>query len=126
MTVFFNVDRVLMYNHPYMDPDKDHKSLQCKVQFGIRFFFARRGAENMELMQVNDFELCFDNKSETWFVKKVRDKLTKNHRDPKNIVTGYMPENKDDRLCPVRSFKMYLQHLEPKNKFSLADTTTKI
>ena len=58
-----------MYNHQYLDPDKDHRSLQIKVQFDIRFFFARRGSENMEIMK-DDFKICFDINTETWFMKK--------------------------------------------------------
>ena len=100
-----------------MDPGKDHWSLQRKVQFDIRFFFARRGSENMDKMRKNDFEVFFDQKSETWFVKKVRDELTKNHRDREQIVSGFMPENRDDPLCPVASFRKYQEHLSPKNDY---------
>ena len=71
----------------------------------------------METMKVNNFGLIFDTKTESWYVKKIRDELTKNHRHPENIVTGFMPKNKDDRLCPVRSFHMYLEHLEPTNDY---------
>ena len=28
-----------------------------------------------------------------------------------------MPENKDDRLCPIRSYRMYVEHLNPKNTY---------
>ena len=71
----------------------------------------------MEKMQVNDFQLFFDQKTEGWFVKKVKDELTKNHRKPEQIVSGIMPENRDDPLCPVKSFRKYLEHLSPKNTF---------
>ena len=84
-----------------MSLDKDHKSLQRKVQFDIRFFFVRRGSENMELMQRDDFKICFDTKSDTYFIKKIKDEMTKNHKDPENIITGYMPENKDDPSAQV-------------------------
>ena len=110
-------DRVKMYNHRYMDPSVDNFSLQRKVQFDIRFFFARRGSENMDKMRKTDFELTFDQRSETWFVKKVRDELTKNHRDREQIITGFMPENRDDPLCPVASFKKYIEHLNPENPY---------
>ena len=56
-------------------------------------------------------------KSEIWFVKKVKDELTKNHKNPEQIITGYMPENKDDKLCPVCSFHMYIEHLDPDNEY---------
>ena len=106
-----------MYNHPYMDPDVDHKSLQRKVQFDIHFFFCRRGSENVEDVQVSDFKIGFNTKTETWYVQKIKDELTKNHKEAENIVTGLMPENKDDCLCPVRSFRKYLEHLEPNNPY---------
>ena len=48
-----------MYNHQYLDPDKDHRSLQRKVKFDIRFFFAGRGSENMKIMK-DDFKICSD------------------------------------------------------------------
>ena len=106
-----------MYTHTYLDPDLDAHSFQQKVQFDIRFFFSRRGCKNMETMKVDDFALQFDTKTESWYVKKIKDELTKNHRAPENIITGFIPENKDDRLCPVRSFRMYLEHLEPSNDY---------
>ena len=106
-----------MYNDPYMDPDGSPRSLQRKVQFDIRFYFARRGAENMEKMKRNTFKLEFNNQTETWYVIKDIDKLTKNHKDVDEMITGFMPENKDDRLCPVRSFKKYIEHLNPENEY---------
>ena len=96
------VNCVKMYNHPYMN---------------IRFFFCRRGAENMDKMQKDDFKIEFNQEKETWYVVKVKDELTKNHRSAEQIISGFIPENKDDRLCPVRSFRMYLDHLEPKNNY---------
>ena len=122
---FMLLDRVKMYTHKYMDPEGDNKSLQRKVQFDIRLYFARRGAENMEKMQVNDFQLFFDQKTEGWFVKKVKDELTKNHRKPEQIVSGIMPENRDDPLCPVKSFRKYLEHLSPKNTYLRLMTVTR-
>ena len=71
----------------------------------------------METMKVDDFALQFDTRTESWYVKKIKDELTKNHRDPENIITGFMPENKDDHLCPVCSFRLCLDHLEPSNEY---------
>ena len=68
-------------------------------------------------MRVSDFKIGFNMKTETWYVQKIKDELTKNHKEAENIVTGLMPENKDDRLCPVRSFRKYLEHLEPNNPY---------
>ena len=106
-----------MYTSQFMDPDISANSLQRKVQFDIRLYFARRGCENMENMKKDHFKLHFDMKSEGWFVVKAKDELTKNHKDIEKIVSGIMPENKDDRLCPVRSFKKYIEHLNPDNPF---------
>ena len=56
-------------------------------------------------------------KKEEWHIIKVKDKLTKNHWDLENIVSGVMPENKTDELCPVKSFKKYIEHLNPNYNF---------
>ena len=106
-----------MYNSEYMDPDKDADSLQRKVQFDIRFYFARRGAENMQKMKKSDFIMQFDNKTESWYIEKDRDELTKNHKDLDHKTSGIMPDNKDDKLCPVRSFRMYIDKLNPNNEY---------
>ena len=50
-------------------------------------------------------------------MRKCKDELTKNHRGMENLVSGFMCENPGDRLCPVRSYKMYLDHLEPCNSY---------
>ena len=116
---FFCVsDRVKMYTHPYMDPDGGRESLQRKVQFDIRFYFCRRGAENMESMQRSMFAVKIDDKTQIEYVSKVEDEATKNHRETDcNIITAIMPENRGDKYCPVRSFKMYISHLHPENSF---------
>ena len=100
-----------------MDPDIDANSLQRKVQFDIRMYFARRGCENMEKIRKDDFKLTFNTQTETWFVMKARDEMTKNHKGIKNLEAGVMPENRDDKMCPVRSFRMYQDHLHPENPF---------
>ena len=105
-----------MYNSKYLDPDISPQSLQRKVQFDIRFYFARCGCENMDKMKKTDFKLSFDTKTENWFVMKTRDQLTKNHRGIEEKESGIMPQNKDDKLCPVRSFNMYLEKLNPENE----------
>ena len=71
----------------------------------------------MEKMKKDTFKLDFDGKTETWYVIKAKDELTKNHKDIDETVSGLMPENKDDRLCPVRSYRMYLEHLNPRNDY---------
>ena len=100
-----------------MDPSRSPEHLQRKVQFDLRFYFCRKGCENMEKMLKTDFEFKYSTEHEEWFVIKIRDELTKNHRDLENIVSGIMPENKTDPLCPVKSFREYLSHLHPDNKY---------
>ena len=91
--------------------------MQRKVQFDIRLYFARRGSENMDKMKKDHFKLAFHAKSETWYVTKDKDELTKNHKDIEEQISGIMPENKDDPLCPVKSYRNYISHLNPNNNF---------
>ena len=100
-----------------MDPDKSAKSLQRKVRYDIRLYFAHHGCENMERMKEDDFKVTFDMKTETWFIIKVRDKLTKNHKGIEDPEAGLMPENREDKMCPVRLFNMYLEHLHLDNEY---------
>ena len=60
-----------------MDPEMNANTLQNKVQFDIRFYFARRGAENMDKMKKDTFKIEFDMKTESWYVIKNKDELTK-------------------------------------------------
>ena len=73
--------------------------------------------ENMEKMKKTDFELRYNEESEEWFVIKVNDELTKNHQAMENIVSGIMPENKTDEMCPVASFRSYTEHLNLDNEY---------
>ena len=50
----------------------------------------------------------------------------KNHCDLENIVSGIMPENPTDPMCLVKSFKKYLSHLHPENKFMWQQPLEKI
>ena len=117
MVSFYILDRAKIYNSDYMDPDISPSSLQRKVQFDLRLYFARRGCENMEKMGKDHFKLEFDKKQELWFVMKSKDELTKNHKEIGEIISGLMPENRDDKMCPVRSYRKYMEHLNPENKF---------
>ena len=71
----------------------------------------------MEKMLKTDFEVKYSTENKEWFVVKVCDELTKNYHDLENLVTGIMPENKTDPLCPVASFRKYISHLHPHNKY---------
>ena len=108
-----------MYNHPYLDPTKRLKSLQRKVQFDTRLYFCHRGAENIEKIKKTDFRVRYNSKTNKEYVIKVKDTLTKTHRDTENIISGIMPENKTDPLCLVAFFGKYISHLNPENVYML-------
>ena len=69
------------------------------------------------MMKKNHFKLIYDNSSESWAVVKSTDELTKNHRGIDQQVSGIMPEKKGDPLCPVQSYCIYTDHLNPENEF---------
>ena len=51
-----------------------------------------------------DFEVKVNPQSQELYVAKVKDKLTKSHKEIENIVSGVMPENREDPLCPIKLF----------------------
>ena len=107
-----------LYASKLMDPDGGRVSLQNKVQFDIRFYFSRRGRENMDTMQKSMFKVFLNQATDHEYVAKVEDEATKNHKETdNNILTNFMPQNKEDKMCPMRSFKLYMSHLHPENKF---------
>ena len=86
--------------------------------FDIRFYFARRGAENIKQMEVDTFKVVFDDNLDLVYIKKEKDELTKNHKEVNSeLITGYMPEIKGSKLCPINSFREYISHLNPNNKY---------
>ena len=103
-----------------MDPDAGPRALQRKVQFDIRYYFCRRGSENIYSMTKETFRLAYDSTTKIAYVLKAKDEMTKNHQESDNpVVTGFMPQilNADgtvNRLCPVRSYENYLGHLNEK------------
>ena len=114
---FIHLDLVKLYQSQYMDPTNGPRPLQNKVMFDIRFFFACRGSENFKDMKQNMFKIIFDQKIDLIYIKKDKDELTKNHKECTNeIITGYMPELKGHKLCPVDSFREYFSHLNPNNE----------
>ena len=71
----------------------------------------------METMMVDKFTICSDPNNGLDYVCMVKDEL-KNHRDvDKGISVEFMPENLTNHWCPVRSFKMHFEHLNPANKY---------
>ena len=117
-TYFFSLlDLQEIYNSTFLDPSNNVRSLQAKVMWDIRYYFARRGGENIDKMTKDTFEISTDPTTGTKFIQKVVDEETKNHKEVDGaIVTGYMPEfPNDDKLCPVTSFLTYLYSLTPEN-----------
>ena len=89
------------------------KSLADKVQFDIRFYFCRRGCENMHAMTKDTFEICVDCEGNE-FVHQARGELNKNHNETdREGYTVFMPAHAGSELCPVAAFKNYVSHLNP-------------
>ena len=109
-----------LYNHLKLDPDAGLQQLLNEVQFHIRFYLCRRGAESFLSMDEDTFKLEYDIEAKISFVRKVKDKLTKNHKDKNTeVTTGFMPQvfgpnGQPHKICPVRSFENYISHLSPK------------
>ena len=92
---------------------QDPVLLQDKVQFDIRFYFFRRGSENMHGMTTSTFAIKTDVNTGRRFVVQVIDELNKNHNEmDRESYSAMMPELGNER-CPVKSFETYLQHLHP-------------
>ena len=83
-------DLVKLYNHQQLDPDYGPQQLLNKVQFDIRFNLCCRGSENFHDMQ-KDFALEYNTETNIAFVCKVKDELTKNHKDLDiDVTSGFM------------------------------------
>ena len=103
-----------MYKHPLLDPDRDPKTLQNKVQIDLRYYFVRRESENIYNWTKNTFQVIND-KGFT-YIQKVEDEEAKNHKETDNeIITAFMPELKISKMCPVLSFTIYMSALSPQN-----------
>ena len=112
MYFFFFSDLERLYNSEELDPEYSPKSLQNKVMFDIRLYFCRRGSENFKDMTKTTFKTDYDEQSKLWYVRKQRDENDKNHdENDSEIVTGYMPQIKFSKFCPVTSFDNYLSRL---------------
>ena len=67
--------------------------LQEKVQFDFRYYFFRRGAENMKDTTKSTFVIQTDLNTGKRFVCKVVDELNKNHNElDRESYTSMMPE----------------------------------
>lgn len=69
-------------------------------------------------MTVDMFQVIEDPQTQSRYVKKVKDEMTKNHKQiDDEIVTGFMPEIPGNHMCPVKSFEKYVSHLHPEGSF---------
>ena len=106
-----------------MDPYLGLHQLQNRVQFDICYYLIRRSQENIINMTKDTFDLVFGSETKITYVKKVKDKLTKNHKEVNGEITmGFMPQiMKEDgaphKMCPVRSYEKYTAHLSPNSDF---------
>ena len=114
LSFFCLTDLNQIYYSTLLDPELNVRSLQNKVQWDIRFYFARRGGEGIQNMTKSTFALKKDPDTEFCYIAKVVDEETKNHKETDNdIITGFMPEIPNCKMCPVQSFLTYLYSLSP-------------
>lgn len=85
-------DREKLYKSVYFSTHTP-TGLFNKVQYDIRLYFCRRGAENMHTMTKSTFALKTDPDTGMRYIEKILDELTKNHRgNDKETTSGVMPE----------------------------------
>ena len=78
----------------------------------IRYYFARRGGENMVGMTKDIFKLMTDADTGMNYIKKVKDEEIKNHKNyNEDITTAFMSETKNNKMCPVQSYLVYFYSL---------------
>ena len=71
----------------------------------------------MDAMFKNTFEIMTDPDTGVRYVTKAIDEETKNHKETdQDIISGFMPENKDSKYCPVKSYLRYLNALSPRSE----------
>ena len=140
MYFYFKTDLTKLYNSTAFNPDVGPIELQRKVMFDICYHFCRRGGENLDQMTANletlepltfifisikkdVFDLRYNVDSGIAYVMKVKDELTKNHKEnDSELITGFMPQilNADGtvhKLCPVRSYESYTSHLNTESNW---------
>lgn len=104
-----------MYNSPHLDPEAGPVQLRNKVEFDIRFYFCRRGKENLHDFTKEFFQLRHNEEQDLRYIVKVKDEQTKNHQGVDGpVISGHMPELKGSKFCPVTSYLTYLYSLDPK------------
>jgi hypothetical protein len=82
--------------------------------FDLMFYLCRRGQENLRSMSKSTFDINTDCSGRE-FVYQKEDEFDKNHRDssaPDDTVgEGRIYTRPGDPLCPVLSYKSYLERL---------------
>ena len=97
-----------------MDPDYNPETLQNKVQWDLRFYFARRANENIDKFTKGTFTIRRHEDSGLRYIVKCYDERTKNHQmDLADIQTACMVEVPESAYCPLTSFMKYTSHLSP-------------
>ena len=107
-----------IYYSKFLDPENNVRTLQNKVQWDIRFYFARRGGEGIPKMTKSTFKLARDSDTNLTYIVKAEDEETKNHKEiDGSIITAFMPEIPNSKMCPVQSFLTYLYSLSPESEY---------
>ena len=76
MEYFFS-DLHQIYYSKHLDPENNVRTLQNKVQWDIRFYFARRGGEGIATMKRSTFKLSCNPETNLTYIVKVQDEETK-------------------------------------------------
>ena len=84
----------------------------------LRYYFVRRGCENIYNWTKDTFRIVTDATTQITYIEKVEDEQTKNHTEmDSEVITGYMPEIKGSKMCPVMSFTTYISALSPLSNY---------
>ena len=74
------------------------------------------GVKNIHAMLKDNFEVTTDPDTSLHYVCIAKDEETKNHKETdSDIISGFMPEIKDSKYCPVTSYLRYVKALSPKS-----------
>ena len=105
-------DLALLYTSGVFAINKP-SSLQKKVFFEVLFYLCRRGRENLRLLTKDSFKIN-DGEDGMRYVTLEKDELTKNHRVNDEQQEGGIMLETGGVNCPVASFVLYLNCLNPK------------
>ena len=78
----------------------------------------RRGSENIDKFLQTTFSVRLHIESNLKYITKEHDEMTKNHKEKStDLVTSCISQIPGYEFCPVHSFEMYIEHLNPDCKF---------